>query len=288
MNKIRFAFFGSSSFSVIILQELQKAGFIPAIIITTPDKPKGRKLVLSPTPVKVWAEENNIKVYDPAKLKGEFVDTLRQENCELFIIASYGKIIPREIVEMPKHKTLNVHPSLLPKYRGASPLQSAILNDDKNTGISIMITDEEMDHGPILRQKNITVEEWPDYQTFEDKMAHESGALLIEVLPLWIEGKIIPQEQNHSEATFTKKISKQDGLIDLLNSDRNNFLKVQAFSVWPQAYFLQKKNDKEIRVKIKKASFDDQNQKMIIESVVPEGSKEMSFADFERGYKITD
>jgi methionyl-tRNA formyltransferase len=131
MNNTRFAFFGSSSFSVIILDELKKAGFIPAIIITTPDKPKGRKLILTPTPVKIWAKENNIVVFDPQKLNAEFTETLRFQNCELFIVASYGKIIPKAIVEMPKYKTLNVHPSLLPRYRGASPLQSVNFTQKK-------------------------------------------------------------------------------------------------------------------------------------------------------------
>ena len=285
MNNIRFAFFGSSSFSVIILDELKKAGFIPAIIITTADKPRGRKLIMTPTPVKIWAKENNIVVFDPQKLNAEFTENLRSQNCELFIVASYGKIIPKAIVEMPKYKTLNVHPSLLPRYRGASPLQSVILDDEKNTGITIMITDEEMDHGPILAQKDIMINEWPDYQTFEDNMAHEGGQLLADILPEWISGKITPIVQNHNDATFTKKVTKEDGLVNLDDSPRKNFLKIQAYSVWPQAYFFVKKNDRDIRVKITKASYDSANNKLIIEKVIPEGSKEMSYVDFKRGYE---
>jgi methionyl-tRNA formyltransferase len=285
MNNTRFAFFGSSSFSVIILDELKKAGFIPAIIITTPDKPKGRKLILTPTPVKIWAKENNIVVFDPQKLNAEFTETLRSQNCELFIVASYGKIIPKAIVEMPKYKTLNVHPSLLPRYRGASPLQSVILADDKKTGVTIMVTDADMDHGPIVATKKINIDEWPDYQTFEDNMAHEGGALLASILSDWIEGKIIPTEQNHNDATFTKKVSKEDGLVNLDDSPRENFLKIQAYNVWPQAYFFLKKNDKDIRIKITKASYDSTNNKLIIEKVIPEGGKEMSYEDFKRGYE---
>lgn len=291
IDKIRFVFFGSSRFSVIILDELEKVGYIPACIITTPDKPKGRKLILTPTVVKDWAIANNIRVLDPAKLDAEFIRLLNlpsvngqsENHWDVFIVASYGKIISDAIINIPKYKTLNVHPSLLPKYRGASPLQSAMLDDVKKTGISIMRIDEKMDHGPIIAQEVLSVNEWPTYEEFEEIMAKKGGRLLAKIMPEWIAGKIDEKEQNHTQATYTKKIEKKDGLIDLENDPYSNFRKIQAFHEWPQAYFIHAHNDKDIRVKITDASFVD--NKLIIEKVIPEGGKEISYSDFERGFK---
>lgn len=285
-NKINFAFFGSSRFSVLILDELERAGYIPDCIVTTPDKPKGRKLILTPTPVKLWAEKRNIPALSPAKLDTEFSksigDLAQGKKWDLFIVASYGKIIPNAVIDIPTHKTLNVHPSLLPQYRGASPLQSAMLDDMKNTGVSIMKIDAEMDHGPIISQEIVSIEEWPSYEDFEEMMAKKGGQLLAKILSEWIAGTIQEKTQDHSKATFTRKITKENGLIDLADDPYANFRKIQAFHEWPQAYFIHKHNGKEIHVKITQASYTNSN--LNIEKLIPEGGKEISFDDFRRGY----
>jgi methionyl-tRNA formyltransferase len=283
MMPFTFTFFGSSQFSIYVLDELEKAGFIPFAIVTTPDKPKGRKLVLSPTPVKEWGQKRNIKVYDPAKLDTFFTEELKKDNTDVFVVASYGKIIPGDIIFLPQYKTLNVHPSLLPKYRGASPLQSAILNDDKRTGITIMRIDEKMDHGPIVAQKEIMVTEWIPYEQFEAMMGQEGGKLLSRILPQWISGEVTEKEQDHSIATHCSKITKEDGELDLSADPYINFRKIQAYNLWPQAYFFINHQDKKLRVKVTKASFAA--RKLVIEKVIPEGGKEISYTDFERGYK---
>ena len=145
-KNIKIAFFGNSEFSLIVLKELKKNGIIPELIVATPDKPQGRKMILTPTPTKVWAEENSIEYVAPEKLKDEsFLDKIKNYN--LFIVASYGKIIPNVLIDIPKYKVLNIHPSLLPKYRGPSPLQEQILNDEKHVGVSIMLIDDQVDHG---------------------------------------------------------------------------------------------------------------------------------------------
>ncbi len=282
-TSIKFAFFGSSRFSVIVIDELEKLGLIPTVIITTPDKPQGRKLITTPTQVKEWAVKKNIKVFDPEKLDAEFIKKIDAENCLVFIVASYGKIIPNDIINLPKHKTLNIHPSLLPKYRGASPIQSAIIDDSKKTGVTIMKIDEIMDHGPIVAQKEIMVNEWPIYEKLEELMAIEGARLLAEVLPKWITGQISEIEQDHSAATFTKKINKGDGLTDLNDNPYKNFRKIQAYHEWPQAYFLIDWNSKKLRIKITSASFTD--GKLILEKVIPENGKEMSYENFKNGYK---
>ncbi len=285
MSQVNFTFFGSSRFSVTVLDELEKLGFIPSLIVTTPDKPQGRKLILTPNVVKTWAISKGIKVFDPAKIDLPFIEQLKQESSDVFIVASYGKILPETLINLPPQKTLNIHPSLLPKYRGASPLQSAMLDDQKNTGVTIMRIDEKMDHGPIVAQKNVTMIEWTTYEEFEILMAREGANLIASILPDWVAGKIIEKEQNHSSATYTKKMTKEDGLIDLQAENVDpylNFRKIQAYHEWPQAYFFIEHTEKKIRVKITAASF--KNGELIIEKVIPEGAKEISYKDFQSGY----
>ncbi len=277
-----FAFFGSSRFSVIVLDELYALHLKPTYIVTTPDKPRGRKLILTPNVVKTWAIEKNIPVRDPETIDRDVIESLKKDPCDIFVVASYGKILPAALINIPPHKTLNIHPSLLPRYRGASPLQSAILDDTKNTGVSIMEIDEEMDHGPIIAQKETNISEWPTYEEFEERMAREGAQLLAMILPDWISGAITKKEQDHGAATYTKKMTKEDGLIDLAADPYLNFRKIQAYHEWPQAYFFIERNGKKIRIKITSASYSD--GKLIIEKIIPEGGKEMSYADFRNGY----
>lgn len=286
----RFVFFGSSRLSVIVLDELAKVGLYPQAIVTTPDKPQGRKLILTPNVVKTWATQNDnpTRVHDFSKLDQEAENILKQEKAEVFIVASYGKIIPAPIIDIPPGKTLNIHPSLLPRYRGASPLQQAILDDTKKTGVTIMQMDELMDHGPIVAQKEIVVNEWPAYEDFEEMMAKEGTSLLLEILPAWLDGKISTKEQDHSLATKTRKFTKEDGLIHVSDFKTDPYLvfrKIQAFHNWPQAYFFINRAGKDLRVKITAADF--KNGRLIIEKVIPEGSREMSYRDLEWAERIS-
>lgn len=286
---IKFSFFGSSDFSIHVLEALKAKSFLPTVIVTTPDKPRGRGLALSPTAVKLWAIANDVPVLDPAKLDDIFLEQLKKYDCEVSIVASYGKIIPEKIIDAVPKKTLNVHPSLLPNYRGASPIQNAMRDDAKDTGVTIIRLDREMDHGPIVAQanqqirpfgENVHFDEWPTYEQVEEKLGRIGGDLLAKVLPDWMSGKIDEKEQDHAHATFTKKITKEDGLLDLAGDPYTNFRKIQAYHSWPGAYFFVEKHGKKIRVKITSASWKD--GKLIIEKVTPEGKKEMAYADFIR------
>ncbi|HTK33619.1 MAG TPA: methionyl-tRNA formyltransferase [Candidatus Paceibacterota bacterium] len=297
-SPIPFVYFGSSRLSVIVLDELLRLGYKPSLIVTTPDKPQGRKLILTANVVKTWAIEHGIPVLDPIKLDDVFLANLKLVTCNLFIVASYGKIIPDKIIELPTHKTLNIHPSLLPQYRGASPLPTAILEDTKKTGVSIMQLDAEMDHGPVIAQKKIDITEhfkdWPTYEDFEEFMAKQGAQLLAESMPAWVAGKITPQEQDHSKATYTKKLTKEDGLIDFSIGELKNlaqipfdraytiFRKIQAFHEWPQAYFFIEKDGAKLRIKITEAVFEGET--LMINKVIPEGKKEISYSDFVRNY----
>jgi len=288
-KEVRIAFFGNSDFSKIVLEELKKKGTVPELIVTTPDKPQGRKMVLTPTPTKVWAEENGIEYIEPEKLKDEsFLNKIKDYN--LYIVASYGKIIPKVLIDMPKYQVLNIHPSLLPKYRGPSPLQTQILNgefptkdESQKTGISIMLIDEQIDHGAIVAQKDFYINTEVGFYRLQDICAKEGAELLTEILPDWIKGNIKPQIQDDTKATFTKKIEKNDGFIDLNDNPYKNYLKILAYEEWPKAFFKINKNGKEMRVVITKADWKD--NKLEILKVIPEGKKEMSYADFLRGMK---
>ena len=290
INNPKILFWGTPQFSVIVLEEMKKCGIIPDAIVTSPDKPKGRKLLLTPSPVKVWAETNKIKFYQPEKLK----DFLPEENYDLCILAAYGKIIPKSILSMPKFGFLNIHPSILPKWRGPSPMQSSILNGDETTGVSLMLLDEEMDHGPILEQSEIKTKEWnPGYLELEKISAEIGAKMLCEVIPKWIKKEIEPKEQKHEEATFCKKIEKIDGFIpaEIILKEQSSLDKIieaerktRALNPDPGTYTIFKTQEKDIRVKILSAKIE--NNKLVPIKVIPEGKKEMTWEDFLRGNKI--
>ena len=279
---LRIAFFGTPEFATIILDELEAAGFLPALVVTAPDKPKGRNLVVTPSPAKVWATAHGVPVLTPEKLRAEeFVAELKASACDLFIVAAYGKIIPKLVLDMPQHGTLNVHPSLLPKFRGPSPIESAILSNEDHTGVTIIALDEATDHGPIIAQKEYHAEDWPPKGSeLTQALAHEGGKLLATHIPHWVEThEGVPQD--HAHATFTKKLTKEDGLIDLEGDALLNYKKIRALDEWPGAYFFIERSGKHLRIRVTDAVYA--NDTLTITRIIPEGKKEMSYADFLRG-----
>ncbi len=281
-DQVRFVYFGTPLFATIVLDELASQGYLPTLIVTAPDKPKGRKLVLTPSEVRVWGESRGIRVITPSTLKqDEIIETLRIEAPHLFIVSAYGKIIPKAVLAIPKYGVLNVHPSLLPKFRGPSPIESAILSNETATGVTIMVLDEEVDHGPVIAQRERILQGWPPRASELSKdLAQFGGKLLAEIIPEWINGlQAFPQ--NHTRATFTKKITKEDGLIDLTGDPLLNYKKIRAYDEWPGAHFFTERNGKTIRVKITDAHYA--HGVLTILSVIPEGKKEMRYTDFVRG-----
>lgn len=277
-----FTFFGTPRFAVVVLDALEERGLLPALVVTAPDKQKGRGLKLSASPVKEWALERGIDVLEPNDLKDEqFIAELKNTEWDVFIVAAYNKILPKNIFDIPNHGTLNVHPSLLPKFRGPSPALSAILSDERATGVTIMQIAEKMDAGPIVAQAKVELEEsaWPPKGSlFEDLLAKEGGSLLAEILPDWIAGKIDAEEQNESLATYTRKFKDEDARINIEGDPHEQLRKIRAFDKNPRAYFL--KGIK--RVIITEAQIE--NDALVIKRVIPEGKKEMSFADFLKNY----
>jgi len=210
-NKVKFAFFGTSEFAVIVLENLKEQGILPTTIVTAPDKPVGRKQILTPPPVKIWAMTNDVEYLQPPSLKDpSLVYKLSTTDYKLFLVAAYGKIIPKTVFDLPESKTLNIHPSLLPKLRGPSPLQTAILENQKETGVSIMQIDEKMDHGPIVAQEKIKITNWPPtYGELENLSAKVGADLFVKILPDYISGKLKPVVQDETEVTNTKLIEKE-------------------------------------------------------------------------------
>jgi methionyl-tRNA formyltransferase len=280
-SKIPFVFFGTGQIARYVLDELQSRGFRPLLVITSPDAPQGRGMQVRPSLVSEWAMERGIEALKPEHFDDAVAATLREAACDLFIVADYGKILPKATVDMPKRGTLNVHPSLLPRLRGPSPIRTAILSDEKNTGVTIMQLDEKMDHGPIIAQRPVAIAEWPPHAAdLEARLARAGGALLAEILPLWIKDEIIAQPQNHDVATYTTLIKKEDAEIDLSGSAYANLLKIRAFEGWPIAFAYFIRSGKEIRVKILGAHIDGDT--LVIERVIPEGKKEMTYDEFLR------
>ncbi len=279
-GKPLFAFFGTPKFSVHVLDALERQGMLPALVITAPDRPQGRGLVLTPSPVKQWAMERGIDVLTPEKLKDEdFLAELQNTEWDVFLVAAYAKLIPKNILEMPRRGSLNVHPSLLPKFRGPSPAASAILADERTTGVTIMQMSEKMDAGPIVAQARIELEEeaWPPKGSeFETLLATEGGNLLAETLPHWISGQIDAEPQDESQATFTRKFTDADSLIDLNGNPREQLLKIRTFDKNPRAHFIRDGK----RVIITEADIKDGALEIL--RVIPEGKKEMPYVDFVR------
>lgn len=276
-KNIKIGFFGTPEYAVMTLEALHNAGFDIRFVVTMPDRPQGRKMIVTAPPAKVWATEYSIPVIQPDSLKtSEIESQLKSYDCDVFVVIAYGKIIPDNILNIPKFKSLNIHGSLLPKLRGSCPIETAILEDQKHTGVTIIRMDKEMDHGPIVAMKEVTVEPWPPKADELGKEIVKTGSeLLISIIPDWIDGKIKEMEQDHSQASFTKMIEKDDGLIDLNDDPYKNYLKVQAYHGWPSAFFYINKDDNRIRVKITQARFE--NGKLIIEKVIPEGKGEINY-----------
>lgn len=248
MNQPKFAFLGTSIDSTFALEALKAVGLEPALVVDTK----------------------------------EFPDELLNSEWDFLLVCSFGKILPKEILDLPKHGCINIHPSLLPRYRGPSPYVSAILADERTTGVTVMLMEEKMDAGPILAQARIEIDEadWPPKALVLSQMLFVEGVnLLKEILPDYMAGRLTPQYQNESEATFTRKFHDADALLDL-SKPRESYLKIRAFDKNPRAHFITEKGK---RVIVTEASWV--NNELVIEKVLPEGKKEMSYEDYQRGQR---
>jgi methionyl-tRNA formyltransferase len=281
MNDIRFAFFGTAPLAVGVLDALKADGYLPALIVAGLDTIESRKKQVVFPPEKTWAIANGVRVIQPQRIDTDFTTMLGKEPWDVFIVASYGKLLPKALLEIPAHGALNMHPSLLPRLRGPSPIRSAILNDEDETGVSLIQLDEQMDHGPIIAQKKIAMTDRPMRGSeLDELLAREGGVLLAEYLPRWIAGEVEAHVQNDDLATYCSMLKKEDGQIDLQADAYQNLLKIRAYDGWPGTFSYVEKNGKRIRIKIIDVHIvEDQ---LILDRIIPEGKREMSYEEFMR------
>ena len=228
--------------------------FQVSAVVTQPDKPRGRELKLAPSPVKMLAQKLELPVLQPLKAReGKFLDELRELKPDLIVVVAYGQILPAAILELPPHGCLNVHTSLLPKYRGAAPIQWAIANGDAETGVTIMKMDAGLDTGPILSVRRTPILPTDDSMILHDRLARLGAALLGETIPAYIAGELLPQPQPAEGGTYAAKIRKEDGKIDWNMPAVQIWNRLRAFTPWPGAFTFFQTEPKPQLLKIWKA-----------------------------------
>lgn len=278
---MRYIFFGTGHFALPILKHLKEKNFLPSLIITSPDKPVGRHQTITPPPTKIFAQEHNIPVYQPEKLKDEKVLTdiaSYIKDVDAVVVADYGKIIPQAMLDLSPNGFLNIHPSLLPLYRGPTPVQSTILADDRHTGVTIIKMDHLMDHGPIVTQVAKDIEPWPcSASELYETLAEVAVQMLVESLPAYCRGELTPTGQDHERATYVKMIDKADSeVFPKTQKMREIYLKYLAYEGWPGIFFMHEGK----RVKIKSMTEDE------ILRVTPEGKTELDFKEYVKYHPL--
>lgn len=287
-NNLKIVFFGTGPLAESVLFAMYNAGYVPTLVVTKPDSLVGRHQELTPPHIKKWCELKGIPVYQPEKLKDLGADSpIFTNNFDLAVVASYGKIIPENVLGAPKHGFLNVHPSMLPLYRGPSPIESQLLDGLTEIGISIMKLDAGMDSGPILVQSKISIRNDDTAGTLEIKCGQIGGEMLTQCIDHYVTGALIPKDQDHNAATICKFIEKSQGEIHLTGDIKTIKNKYRALTPWPGIFFFYEHAGKSIRVKINKFKLNENTLDECIESVTPEGKSEMSWADFKNGYTVT-
>jgi methionyl-tRNA formyltransferase len=260
MTTLRIIFMGTAELSCASLENLHRDKTISIVaVVTQPDKPKSRELKLAPSPVKILANRLNLPVLQPLKARDEkFLGQLRELKPDLLVVVAYGQILPQPILDLPRFGSLNVHTSLLPKYRGAAPIQWAVANGDAETGVTIMKMDAGLDTGPVLSMRRAPILPTAESQTLHDRLAQLGAELLIETIPDFIAGKILPQPQPAEGSTYAAKIKREDGKIDWNQPALQIWNRLRAFTPWPGAFTFLPAEPKPQLLKIWKVEVDSQ------------------------------
>lgn len=285
---MKIVFFGTPDYVLPILKAIHKKfvtgpGKSPiAAVVTQSPKPVGRREILTYSPVDKWAHERKIPIYYSAS---ELLEN--PPDATMGVLASYGEIIKKEVINLFPQGILVIHPSLLPKYRGASPIPASIMSGESITGCSIIRMDEKMDHGPVITQFKEEILPDDNSETLRNRIFEKSADVITEMLPAYIQGKIKSKAQDHEKATYTKLLKREDGFIDLtkdsLSVTNNNF--IRAMSPWPGAWTLIKLNDKEEakkRLKLLKSHIGD--DQLVLDEVQLEGKDPVTWKQFKEGY----
>lgn len=304
-KRISTIFMGTSDFAVPILESILSIDYIDLKkIITQPDKKVGRKKILTSTPVKIYSNKIGVEILQPKKIKSiDFIEKIKNIKPDLIIVVAYGQIVPSEIIKIPKYGCINIHASLLPKYRGASPIQTAILNGETETGITIMKIDSGLDTGDIISQEKIEIKKDDTSKTLHDKLSILGAKLLVKTLPDYLAGNIKLAPQDDSKASETKILNRKKGEIDFKKKTAREIERqLNAFTPWPGIYTLfQNKKLKILELKgedvinplipigklyeyKKNLIINCKDGSLILEKVQPEGKKEISGKEFINGY----
>ena len=305
---MKIMFMGTPEISATCLSVLLEEGHEVTSVITREDKPRGRKMIMTPTVVKTLALEKNIPVYTPATLRDEeFMTLLSEISPELIVVVAYGKILPKSVIDFPKYGCINLHVSLLPKYRGAAPMQRAIMEGEKETGVTVMYMDEGLDTGDIIAKEVLPIGPTDDFEAIHDRSADIGSRLLSKTIFEIEKNNVKREKQDDTLATYAKKVEKEDCKIDFtLSAQKLDFI-IRGVTPIPGAFCYH--NGK--MLKINKAtpidkkgecgrvlSLDDKGEgtitvgcgegSLVITSVIPEGKGKMSAGDFIRGRKISE
>jgi methionyl-tRNA formyltransferase len=275
---LSFAFWGTPEVAATTLAMLISEGYMPRVVITNPDRQSGRGLAFTPSPTALLARAHGITVLQPENIDAGFIAELGRYGIELSIVVAYGKLLPNAAINLPKKGTLNIHYSLLPLYRGASPLEAALLHGNTETGVTIQKMVYALDAGDIVAQKSVPIGATVEKEVLRKQLVTEGAELLIASLPAYLRGVTTLIAQDETRATRCGKIAKEDGMIELTDNPQTLYNKYRAYSGWPGIYFFRTYRDKNMRIKITKASYA--NSAFTIERVVPEGKKEMSYEQF--------
>jgi methionyl-tRNA formyltransferase len=237
IDDVRVLFMGTPDFAVPSLSALIDAGYRVVGVVTQPDRPKGRKRVLTPPPVKVEAERAGIPVLQPEKLRRpEAVAAVLGFQPDLIVTAAYGQILPKAVLDAPRYGCINVHASLLPKYRGGAPVHYAVMNGETKTGVTLMYMDEGLDTGDMISKVEVPILETDTAGTMFGKLAEAGAQLLIETLPKLLAGEVRAEPQNAAEATYARNLTREDERIDWRRTSREIFNHVRGLNPWPVAY----------------------------------------------------
>lgn len=302
---MRIVFMGTPDFAVPVLEALCDAGHEVAAVVTQPDKPRGRGKEMQYTPVKESALERGIEVYQPVKVKDEaFVQILKEINPDVIVVVAFGQILPTTILHMPKYGCINVHASLLPKYRGAAPIQWVIIDGEKETGITTMQMDEGLDTGDMMLKAVISIDEKETGGSLHDKLAGIGGTLIVDTLKQVEEGSIVLEKQDDSKSNYAKMLNKKLGRIDFEKSAEEIERLIRGLNPWPSAYT--SLNGKTLKIwdadvrkektnippgEIIEVTNDEilvstGDGVLIINELQLEGKKRMDTESFLRGYKV--
>lgn len=297
---------GTPDFALFSLDALVKSGEEVVGVVTQPDKPKGRGYTLTPPPVKVYALEHGIEVYQPQTLKdGAFSETLEKLAPEMIVVVAYGKILPKYVLDFPKYGCINIHGSLLPKYRGAAPMQRAIMDGEEVSGVTSMYMAEGLDTGDMLLKEEVAIADDDNFESVHDKLGLAGARVLVKTVEAAKNGTLEPKKQDDSLSTYAAKIEKEECRIDFSIDAKTLHNKIRGLSPFPLAFttLANGKMLKVVRAHFEKASFSDEYGKVVradkngiavcakdglvvIEVATPEGKKAQSAADLVNGRQL--